>query len=92
VNQTIQINIPVSDANAGDDVRCRWANYTSGYRRRRRSSENDRTNKLDSANIYREKPSDRENIYISEKYEILVPMAVSMIMIALILSVKEPLA
>ena len=35
VNQTMQINIPVSDVNAGDDVRCRWATYTSGYRRRR---------------------------------------------------------
>ena len=28
VNQTTQIIIPVSDANAGDDVRCRWANNT----------------------------------------------------------------
>ena len=45
VNQTIQINIPVSDANAGDDVRCRWASYTSGYRRRKRSNEQDQTNK-----------------------------------------------
>ena len=35
VNQTIEINIPASDVNAGDDVRCRWAKYTSGYRRRR---------------------------------------------------------
>lgn len=35
VNQTIEIDIPVSDVNAGDDVRCRWAKYTSGYRRRR---------------------------------------------------------
>ena len=35
VNQTMQINIPVSDVNAGDDVRCRWATYTPGYRRRR---------------------------------------------------------
>ncbi|CAF3823890.1 unnamed protein product [Rotaria sordida] len=37
VNRTIQINIPVSDANVGDDVRCRWSKYTSGYRRRKRS-------------------------------------------------------
>ena len=37
VNQTIQIKIPVSDVNAGDDVRCRWATYTTGYRRRKRS-------------------------------------------------------
>lgn len=37
VNKTIQIPIVVSDANAGDDVRCRWATYTPGYRRRRDS-------------------------------------------------------
>jgi hypothetical protein len=36
VNQTTQIQIPVSDANPGDDVRCRWSTYTPGYRRRRR--------------------------------------------------------
>lgn len=45
VNQTIQINIPVSDVNAGDDVRCRWSTYTPGNRRRRsndiRSSRDD---------------------------------------------------
>lgn len=35
VNQTMHFTIPVSDANAGDDVRCRWATYTPGYRRRR---------------------------------------------------------
>jgi len=37
VNRTIQITIPVSDVNAGDDVRCRWSTYTDGYRRRKRS-------------------------------------------------------
>ena len=37
VNQTIQIKIPTSDANAGDDVRCRWSKYTTGFRKRRRS-------------------------------------------------------
>ncbi|CAF4810087.1 unnamed protein product, partial [Rotaria sp. Silwood2] len=36
VNKTIQINIPVSDVNTGDDVRCRWSTYTTGYRRRKR--------------------------------------------------------
>ncbi|CAF4652270.1 unnamed protein product, partial [Rotaria magnacalcarata] len=39
VNQTTQINIPVSDENTGDDVRCRWSTYTAGYRRRKRSEE-----------------------------------------------------
>lgn len=36
-NRTTEIKIAVSDANVGDDVRCRWSNYTSGHRRRRRS-------------------------------------------------------
>lgn len=35
VNRTTQIRIHVSDSNVGDAVRCRWATYTSGYRRRR---------------------------------------------------------
>jgi hypothetical protein len=39
VNQTTQITIPVSDVNAGDDVRCRWSTVTAGSRRRRRSDE-----------------------------------------------------
>ena len=39
VNRTTQIKIPVSDANAGDDVRCRWSTYTPGVNRRRRASE-----------------------------------------------------
>ena len=38
-NRTSEIRIPVSDANAGDDVRCRWAIYTSGHRRRREIDE-----------------------------------------------------
>lgn len=38
VNRTIQIQIPVSDANAGDTVRCRWSTYTPGYRRRREAA------------------------------------------------------
>ena len=36
VNRTSRITIPVFDANVGDDVRCRWSNYTSGFRRRKR--------------------------------------------------------
>jgi hypothetical protein len=39
VNTTNQIEIPVSDANAGDDVRCRWSVYRPGYRRRRQVDE-----------------------------------------------------
>jgi len=41
VNTTMAIKIPVSDANAGDDVRCRWSVYTSGYRRRRRTADDE---------------------------------------------------
>lgn len=36
VNHTTQIPIPVSDANIGDDIRCRWSIFTTGHRRRRR--------------------------------------------------------
>ena len=39
VNQTIQIDIPISDANQGDELRCRWATYTPGNRRRRSDEE-----------------------------------------------------
>ena len=35
VNQPTQIKIPVSDANQGDDVRCRWSTVQQGYRRKR---------------------------------------------------------
>jgi hypothetical protein len=38
VNRTTQIEIPVSDVNAGDDVRCRWSTYTPGVKRRKRSN------------------------------------------------------
>ena len=34
-NTTVQIQIPVSDVNPTDDVRCRWSKYIQGYRRRR---------------------------------------------------------
>lgn len=37
VNQETQIIIPVSDANSGDEVRCRWAVYTAPLTRRKRS-------------------------------------------------------
>ena len=39
VNRSTQIEIPVSDANPGDHVRCRWSRYIDGYRRRRRTSQ-----------------------------------------------------
>ena len=43
VNETMQINVPVSDVNAGDDVRCRWATYTPGYRRKREFNDRERS-------------------------------------------------
>ncbi|CAF3195014.1 unnamed protein product [Rotaria sp. Silwood2] len=39
VNTTTQIQIPVSDVNAGDDLRCRWSAYIPGYRRRRQADQ-----------------------------------------------------
>ena len=42
VNQTTEIKIPVSDANAGDDLRCRWGIFRQGYRRRRQIEEDGR--------------------------------------------------
>ena len=57
VNQTTQIQIPVSDVNAGDDVRCRWAVYQAGYRRRRAIDSFDKyfdqeTSTVPSHNVY----------------------------------------
>ena len=68
VNRTIQIPIPVSDANPGDDIRCRWSIYTSGYRRRRRDLYTD-TAGIDrfSAAIIAKSPNDNEPIYIRNK-------------------------
>jgi hypothetical protein len=53
VNRTTQIVIPVSDVNAGDDVRCRWSVYIPGYRRRRRFDEEERTNQGHATQLYK---------------------------------------
>ena len=37
VNQQTQITVPVSDANSGDQIRCRWAVYAAPLTRRKRS-------------------------------------------------------
>ncbi|CAF4769119.1 unnamed protein product, partial [Rotaria socialis] len=62
VNKTVNIDIPVSDINAGDDVRCRWATYTTGYRRRRRHSheEENRNNHEYTAHRYQIKNHNEE--------------------------------
>ncbi|CAF4306338.1 unnamed protein product, partial [Rotaria sp. Silwood2] len=67
VNKTIQINIPVSDANAGDDVRCRWSTYTTGYRRRKRFDKEEHIKHRSDVRFYEEVAKDREMIYIRKK-------------------------
>ena len=64
VNQTIQINIPVSDVNAGDDVRCRWSTYTPGYRRRKRSDDEVHPSVLQ---FYNKITTNGETIHIRKK-------------------------
>ena len=57
-NKTVQIRIPVSDANDGDDVRCRWSKYQSGYRRRRQEEEEEQQQQQQqSIEEYKEKES-----------------------------------
>ncbi|CAF1190298.1 unnamed protein product [Rotaria sordida] len=67
VNRTIQINIPVSDANAGDDIRCRWSTYTSGYRRRKRSNKEEHINHPSDNHFYEKLDNDREFIHVRRK-------------------------
>ena len=66
VNKTIQINIPVSDVNAGDDVRCRWATYTPGYRRRR-SDDEEHVNYQSNLHFYEQVPIREEIIHTRKK-------------------------
>jgi hypothetical protein len=67
VNQTIQVNIPVSDVNAGDDVRCRWSTYTPGYRRRRRSYEEVYSTRQFTKQAYKNVAKVEEMIHIRKK-------------------------
>jgi hypothetical protein len=67
VNRTIQINIPVSDVNAGDDVRCRWSTYTAGYRRRKRSIAEEHNDQQDTVYMYKKQTEDRQIIHIMKK-------------------------
>lgn len=41
VNQLTQITVPVSDANSGDDIRCRWAVSATPLLRRKRSDDDE---------------------------------------------------
>jgi hypothetical protein len=71
VNRTTQIKIPVSDANAGDDVRCRWSVYTPGSRRRKRSDEEAEENKYIKPTYvspnYKKSNENKEIIHFREK-------------------------
>jgi hypothetical protein len=67
VNRTTQIQISVSDVNAGDDVRCRWATYTSGYRRRKRFNQEEYTNEEPNAQVYKTVDKNGENILIRNR-------------------------
>jgi len=59
VNKVTQIPISVSDADAGDVVRCRWSTYTSGYRRKRDVSEKigEKLQSLDQTSLMSEEKS-----------------------------------
>ncbi|CAF4550320.1 unnamed protein product [Rotaria sp. Silwood1] len=67
LNQTTQINILVSDANVGDDVRCRWSKYTIGYRRRKRSDEERHENHYYTAQKYIKEPDNKEIMDLRKK-------------------------
>ncbi|CAF5069248.1 unnamed protein product, partial [Rotaria magnacalcarata] len=67
VNQTTQINIPVSDVNPGDDVRCRWSMMIPGQRKRRLAHEYERFHSDFTANHYRKLTTSGETAHIRNK-------------------------
>ncbi|CAF1946688.1 unnamed protein product [Rotaria magnacalcarata] len=68
VNRTTEITIPVSDANDGDDIRCRWSVYIPGYRRRKRSNDqNEQINHPSHLHSYNQRASKKELIHTREK-------------------------
>jgi hypothetical protein len=67
VNRTTEITIPVSDVNDGDDVRCRWSTYTPGYRRRKRSDQEEHINQNYAAQTYKKSSDDKDIIHIRKK-------------------------
>ena len=69
VNKTIQINIPVSDAN-GDVVRCRWSKWQPGSRRRRDLSHHGDDDKIEhpyGLHMYKAAASRKNDIHIRKK-------------------------
>jgi hypothetical protein len=70
VNRTTQITIPVSDADVGDDVRCRWAVYIAGSGRRKRSDEEKEQQYIKQnyvSSIYKKQHKDEETIHSRKK-------------------------
>jgi hypothetical protein len=67
VNTTTQIEIPVSDVNEGDDVRCRWSTYTPGYRRRKRFYEEERISPKHATQRYKTIVKNEEIIHTRQK-------------------------
>ncbi|CAF3391672.1 unnamed protein product [Rotaria sp. Silwood1] len=67
VNTSTQIKIPVSDANVGDDVRCRWSKYIPGVNRRRRSVEDKHRQYKAFRHVYKKLFIDSETIHIRNK-------------------------
>ena len=67
VNTTTQIEIPVSDVNVNDDIRCRWSVYQPGYRRRRQTNEDPYVNLEYSNEINQSVTVDNDITYIRKK-------------------------
>lgn len=67
VNRTMQIQIPVSDANPGDDIRCRWSTYTPGYRRKKRSDEERDINYEHATTTYNSVVTNKEVLQIRKR-------------------------
>lgn len=67
VNRTTQIQIPVSDTNVNDDVRCRWSVNTPGYRRRRQSNKVEDLHRSSTDHTYKKGSTDGKVIRIRKK-------------------------
>ncbi|CAF1279629.1 unnamed protein product [Adineta ricciae] len=67
VNRTTQIQIPVSDVNTGDDLRCRWSVYVPGVRRRRQSNADENLYDRSAHQMYRKIDGDGEIPHIRKK-------------------------
>ena len=73
VNTSTQITIPVSDANKGDDVRCRWSIYRPGYRRKRAAEKRLERLKEDGAeeffpeDLYKKPSRAQDSIHVRHK-------------------------